>query len=266
MAFKPRQRRKRPMVRKARMAKPSKSLTRAVKQIVKRNVETKTINVPNPAGVANNNNVPYGALSGIQYLVTDVFKMKQGTADDTAIGSPNRIGDRVRGVGFLMDYYFTTASKFSLAGNAYSIPFVKLRISVWRQAFGSPLLTSPLLYDSNFNNTNTSTLQPINWSEGYVKDVLHDKVYIIRANYPGYADQTGQITLPVSNVFHFKKYFKFDKVIDYCDTNTTSPNSTRMPIYITISAEVDDANTGLVPSGTALLYSTGYTRAWFKDG
>jgi hypothetical protein len=165
-----------------------------------------------------------------------------------------------------MDYYFTTAGKYTLAGTAYDIPFVKLRISVWRQAFGSPLLTAPLLFDGNFNNTNTSTLQPINWSEGYVKDMIYDKVHIIRKNYPGYADQTGQVATPLGNVFHFKKYFKFDKIIDYCDTNTTSPNSTRMPIYITISAEVDDSQTGLVPSTTNILWSTGYTRAWFKDG
>lgn len=247
-------------------AKPSKALTRAVTAIVKRNVETKTINVPNPSGLANNNAVSYAALSGLQYLVLDVFKCKQGTADDTAIGSANRIGDRVRGVGFLMDYYFHTAAKYSLAGNAYEIPFVKLRISVWRQAFGSPLLTQPLLYDGNFNNTNTSTLQPVNWSEGYVKDMMYDKVHIIRKNYPGYADQTGQITSTYGNVFHFKKYFKFDKIIDYCDTNTSSPNATRMPIYITISAELDDSNSGVIPSGSVILYSTGYTRAWFKDG
>ena len=252
--------------RRARTAKPSKALTKAVQQIVKRNVETKTINVPNPAGVANNNFVAYGALSGLQYLVLDVFKVKQGTADDTSIGSPNRIGDRVRGVGFLMDYYFQTAAKYTLAGNAYEIPYVKLRISVWRQAFGSPLLTAPLLYDGNFNNANTSTLQPVNWSEGYVKDMIYDKVHIIRKNYPGYADMAGQITSVYGNVLHFKKYFKFDKIIDYCDTNTTSPNSTRMPIYITISAELDDSNSGVIPSGSAILYSTGYTRAWFKDG
>jgi len=252
--------------KKAVASKPSKALTRAVTAIVKRNVETKTINVPNPSGLANNNAVNYLALSGLQYLVTDVFKVKQGTADDTAIGSPNRLGDRVRGVGFLMDYYFTTAAKYTLGSNAYEIPFVKLRISVWRQAFGSPLLTAPLLYDGNFNNTNTSTLQPVNWSEGYVKDMIYDKVHIIRKNYPGYPDQTGQITSGLGNVFHFRKYFKFDKVIDYCDTNTASPNSTRMPIYITISAEVDDSQTGLIPSSSTILWSTGYTRAWFKDG
>lgn len=250
--------------------KVSKSVKKAVKMVLNKNVETKTLNVPNPSGLANNNAVPYGALVGVQYLVTDLFKQTQGTNDSTVIGSSNRVGDKIKSIGFLMDYYFTLAQAFNLATINYLIPYVKLRITVFRTAFGIPPLTSALLYDSNFNNTNTSTLQPINWDEGYVKEVLYDKVHIIRNNLsvPSVAGTTTVNTfapMSIGNVFHFRKYIKYDKYIKYNDNNTSFPNSTDKPIYIAISAEVDDAQTGLVPSGSKILFSTGYTRAWFKD-
>lgn len=247
-------------------SKPSKSLTRAVKQIVKKNIETKTINVENPVvGGVNSIFVPYGALSGVQYMAEDVFSVKQGVTDSSAIGALNRIGDKIRGVGFLMDYYIHTANNYQLNGIFYPVPFVKVRITAWRQAFGVPLLNQALLYDGNFLNTNTSTLQPINWDEGYVKDVLYDKVFIIKNNYFGIVP-TSSFTNPLyGNVLHFKKYIKYDKPIKFADNNSTNPNSTDNPVYVTISAEVDDSNTGLVPSGAKILWTTGYTRAWFKD-
>lgn len=252
--------------RRARKAKPSKSLTRAVKQIVKTNIETKTINVQSATLPGSNNAlIPYGALSGLQYLVEDVFKVAQGVADATAIGSPNRLGDKIRGVGFLMDYYITMPTFYTLSGTAFPIPFVKFRITAWKQAFGSPLLTAPLLYDSNFLVTNTSTLQPINWDEGYVKDILYDKVFIMRNNYVGFTPGASFQQPALANVFHFRKYIKYDKPIKFVDNNTTSPNSTDNPIYVTLSAEVDDSFSGLTPSGTKILFTTGYTRAWFKD-
>ena len=106
---------KRSAPRRARKAKPSKSLTRAVKQIVKTNVETKTINVPSAVTPTTNNaNVPYGALSGLQYLVQDVFKVSQGVTDSTAITASNRLGDKIRAVGFLMDYYIHLPSFYTL--------------------------------------------------------------------------------------------------------------------------------------------------------
>jgi SUMO ligase MMS21 Smc5/6 complex component len=115
--------------------------------------------------------------------------------------------------------------------------------------------------------TATSTLQPINWDEGFVKDVLYDKVFIIRNNLSVQVPGGGTTpNIPQSgNMFHFKKYIKYPHAIKYTDNNTSSPNSTDKPIYVVISAEVDDSNTGLIPSTTNILYSTGYTRAWFKD-
>lgn len=252
--------------RKSKTVKVSKSVKRAVKQVLNRNVETKTINVPNPSGLANNNYVPYGALSGIQYLVTDVFKQPQGTADSTALGSGNRIGDKIKGIGFLMDYYFSIPNFYNVGAASFYVPYVKLRITVFTQAFGVPLLSSSLLYDTNFNNGNTSTLQPINWDEGYVKSVLYDKVHIIRNNLSVQSGGAVGVNIPQSgNLLHFRKYIKYDHYIKYTDNNTVSPNFTDKPIYIAISAEVDDSNMGIVPSGTKILNSTGYTRAWFKD-
>lgn len=245
--------------------KVSKSVKRAVKQALTRTIETKTINCPDPTGVSNSNATPYAALSGIQYLVQDVFKQNQGTANSTLLNSGNRIGDKVKGVGFLMDYYFRIINFYSIGANIFCLPYVKLRIVLFTQAFGSPLLTAPLVFDTNFNNSNTSTLQPINWDEGYVKTVIYDKVHIIRNNLSVIASPTGASTSPLGQVFHFKKYFKYDHNIKYVDNNTLSPNSTDKPIYIAITAELDDSVSGAVPSGQKILYSTGYTRAWFKD-
>lgn len=257
---------RRSAVRRTRKVKPSKSLTRAVKEIVKTNIETKTINVPSAVTPTTNNAlVPYGALSGLQYFVQDVFKVSQGVTDSTAIGSANRLGDKIRGVGFLMDYYITMPSFYTLSGTSYPIPFVKFRITAWKQAYGSPLLNQPLLYDSNFLVTNTSTLQPINWDEGYVKDTLYDKVFIMRNNYVGFVPGSSFQVPALANVFHFKKYIKYDKIIKFVDNSSTSPNSTDNPIYVTLSAEVDESFSGLTPSGTKILFTTGYTRAWFKD-
>lgn len=257
---------RRSAVRRTRKAKPSKALTRAVKQIVKTNIETKTINVPSAVTPTSNNaNIPYGALSGLQYLVQDIFKVSQGVTDSTAITASNRLGDKIRGVGFLMDYYITMPTFYTLAGTSYPIPFVKFRITAWKQAYGSPLLNQPLLYDSNFLVTNTSTLQPINWDEGYVKETLYDKVFIMRNNYVGFTPGASFQVPAICNVFHFKKYIKYDKIIKFVDNSSTSPNSTDNPIYVTLSAEVDEAFSGLTPSGTKILFTTGYTRAWFKD-
>lgn len=264
MPYFPRNRRLRRRRLMKQTRKVSKPLARAVKSVIARQVETKTINCPNPSGLANSNYVPYGALSGVQYLVTDVFKQPQGTADSSVIGSGNRVGDKIKAIGFLMDYYFSIPTLYTITASFY-VPYVKLRITVFTQAFGSPLLSAPLIYDTNFNNGNTSTLQPINWNEGYVKNVLYDKVHIIRNNLSPLSTNTAVNPAVSGNMLHFRKYIKYDHNVKYVDNNTTSPNSTDKPIYIAISAEVDDSNTGLVPSGTKILFSTGYTRAWFKD-
>lgn len=260
MAFIPKKKHK---SRKSKAGKPSKNLRKAVKTIMNKTVETKTINVPTSSSTtANTVSLNYLSGVGLQYLVQDVFKVPQGVNDSTAILSNNRIGDKIKGIGFLMDYYIHTYTLFNLV-TTFQIPFVKIRISVWKQAFGSPLLTAPLLYDTNFLLSNTSTLQPINWDEGYVKDVIYDKVFVIKNQLYGLSSG-GPSAFPLNSVFHFKKYIKYDHSIKYVDNNTLSPTSTATPIYITMSAEVDDANT-FVPSSTKILNTTGYTRAWFKD-
>lgn len=250
--------------RKSRTAQPSKNLRKAVNTIISKAVETKTINCPQiSGGTTNTNALIYPSGSGLQYLCQDVFRVPQGVNDSTTLGSLNRIGDKIKGVGFLCDYYIHSYATYAVGGAQYQIPYVKVRMTIWKQAFGTPLLTAPLLYDTNFNQVNTSTLQPINWDEGYVKDVLFDKVFIIKANYQQ-VDPSTLGVYPLPQVFHFKKYFKYDQFIKFADNNTTSPNSTDKPIYISMSAEVDEANV-FVPSGVRLLNTTGYTRAWFKD-
>lgn len=267
MAFYPRKKRGTRKGR-ARSVKVSKPVRAAVKQIMKKQMETKTINCPSVSGGTTNSvYVPYGALSGVQYLCQDVFRCPQGVNDSTSIGSPNRIGDKVTAIGFLMDYYFSIPNFYSIASTSFFVPYVKLRITVFQQAFGTPLLSTSLLYDNNFLPTNTTTLQPINWDEGYVKKVLYDKVVVIRNNLGVQAAGSGTLPgiPPSGNMLHFKKYIKFPHAIKYTDNNSSSPDSTTMPIYIAIAAEVDDSNTGLIPSGTKIVFSTGYTRAWFKD-
>lgn len=250
--------------RKSYKKKPMlKTIKAEVKQQLKAVVETKTINVPMNVGTTNTNGLVYPSGSGLQYLVQDVFRCPQGTQDSTAIGATNRVGDKIKGIGFLMDYYIHGYNTYGVGGNQYQIPYIKVRIVVWKQAFGTPLLSAPLLFDTNFNTANTATLQPINWDEGYVKDVLYDKIHIIKSNY-AQVDASTLAQYPITNVFHFKKYFKYDHPIKFADNNTISPNSTNAPLYIAMTAEVDEGNT-FVPSGARLLNTTGYTRAWFKD-
>lgn len=257
--------RKRPMRRRA-TKKVSKPLRRAIKQVVKSQAETKVINVPTTGSlVVNTVNLPYPALSGIQYLASDIFAVPQGTQNDTGIGSLNRIGDKINALGFQMNYYFSTAAIYSLASAVYMIPYIKLRVTVFEAKYGVPAPSTPLTYDGNYLSTNTSTLQPINYDAGFVRKVLHDRVYIIRnQNAPQQNGGTLPI-LPTNNVFHFQKYFKYNKLVSSVDNPNPSGTATKNPIYIAIAAELDDAQTGIVPSGTKILFTTGYTRCWFKD-
>ena len=92
---------RKPVARKGKV-QVSKNVKRAVKQVLNKQVETKTINCPQaPGGSQNSNNTTYGALSGIQYMVQDVFRQPQGVSDGTTLGSANRIDDKIKGVGFL---------------------------------------------------------------------------------------------------------------------------------------------------------------------
>lgn len=243
-----------------------KTIKSVVKQVLQKEIETKTINVPDPVGVTSNTvNRLYLQGSGLQYLALDIFKVSQGVQDSTLIGGVNRIGDRVRGVGILMDYFFHTRSNFSVGAFTYHIPFVKLRVTVFQQAYSVSLPTITTLYDANFLAGAGATLRPIDYDEGTVRNTLYDKVFIIRNPAADPLSTNPNAVVPVSNVMQFKKYIKYDKFIKYMDSNTLNPDGTANPIYLTINAEVDDSLSGLVPSGTTLLYMTGRTQAWFKD-
>lgn len=256
-------------VKKAPIVVASVAVVKAeVKKQTNKKLETKTINVPDAdsLGLTNTVNREYNTRQGIQLLAGDIFQVRKGVDDDSTLLATNRIGDRIQGIGFVCDYYFTTKSVYALSTLTYFIPFVKLRIVVWRQAQSTGALTQALLCDENFLNANTSTLQPINWDEGFIKDVLYDKVHIIRNSQFTSFTQSGCVPsaqLPMSNVFHFKKYFKFDHPIKFFD-NQSTPNNTDKPINLAIFAELDDA-TSVIPTNSTILYTTGYTRAWFKD-
>jgi len=254
---------------KARISKP---LRKAIKQVIKTQVETKTINVTDPdSGLIRKNtiNKAYQSASGLQYLAQDIFKVEQGVADGTALGSLNRIGDKTRGVGFKMNYYFHPATKYNFQSLKLLIPYIKLRIIVFRQAFGQPIPTYGTLYNTDFCSVATYTLQPVDFHEGYVKDVLYDRVHILRPHQSYSLDSVSDPNThqAESNVFHFQKYIKFDYPIKYMDDQVTNPNGTDKPVHIAISAEIDESwsQGGFPPSGTTLLYTTGYTQAWFKD-
>ena len=251
--------------KKPKVSKNMKAeIVAAVKDVNKKEIETKTINCVDAASTTTNTvGRVYPSASGLQILVADVFSVPQGVADSTAIGALNRIGDKIRGVGFYMDYYIHGYNTYGVGGNQYQIPYIKVRITIWKQAFGIPVLTAPLLYDTNFLTGATSTIQPLNWDKGYIKDLIYDKVHIIQSNY-AQVDASTLAAYPLTNVYHFKKYFKYDHPIKFTDNNSATPNSTNMPIYISMSAEVDEGNV-FVPSGARLLNTTGYTRAWFKD-
>lgn len=264
MPFRPRKQYKRKMLRTRAKPKVSQPLRRAIKQVVKSQQETKTINVPTSGStVVNTANLQYTALSGIQYLAQDIFAVPQGVQDDTGIAAPNRIGDKITAMGFRMNYYFTTVNFYSVAG-LLVLPYIKLRVTVFEGKYGAPPPSTPLLYDANFLSGETSTLQPINYDAGYCRKLLHDKVYIIR-NMNAPVSNTVYQPLKIANVFHFNKKIKYNKVVSSVDNPNPSGQATKNPIYICIAAEVDDAVTGLVPSGTPILFTTGYTQCWFKD-
>lgn len=257
---------------KSRARKVSKPLRAAIKQVVKAQIETKSINCPDPtSGLLPTNTVNrvYNSFNGPQYLVQDVFRCPQGVADSTILGSPNRIGDKVKALGFKMNYFFHTANGFTLAGNKYHIPFVKLRIIVFTTAYGIPVLTMPLLFDNNFLNVETHTMQPVNRDEGYVKTVLYDKVFLINNHSDFSVDNVSDPNqqLIYGSCFHFQKYIKFNHSLKYMDNNSTDPTGTDKPIYIAILAECDDSYSGgsIPPTDTPLVYTTGYTQAFFKD-
>lgn len=253
----------------AKKPRVSKQLKAAITSVVAKKVETKTINCPDPtSGLLPKNTVNriYNAASGNMYLVNDVFRCPQGTADSTILGSPNRVGDKVQGLGFMMNYYFHTYNLYTL-GNIFQIPWIKLRVCVIKTAFGFNPLAYSTVFDTNFVQASTYTLQPVDKDEGYVKEVLYDDTIIIR-NQASTSDAVSKPNdqLIFNNVFHFKKYIKYDRPIKYMDNNNTDPTGTNYPIHILVTAEIDDSFVGgIPPSDTPIMRVTGYTQAWFKD-
>lgn len=267
-AYKPR---RRAPARRTRPAKLTQPMRKAIKQVVKGQIETKTINVVDPnSGMlpANTVSKAYGAASGLQYLAQDVFKVLKGVEDSTSLTAQNRIGDKIRASGFLMNYYFHNSNTYTIGGNTYTIPFVKLRIIVFTTAFGVTPPTYALAYNGDFLGANTYTLQPVATHEGYIKSVLMDKTIILRNQnqFATTSSSSPNQQLVHGGVYHFKKYIKYDHPVKYMDENGSSPNNTQNQVHIAISAEIDDSWIGgIPPSGTNILYSTGYTQAWFKD-
>lgn len=254
------------------ITKVSAPLKRAIQRVINRNVETKTINCPDAdTGLIPTNTVNkmYANASGVQYLVSDVYRQNLGTADSTLIraSNGNRIGDAVQALGFRMNYYFHTKNIFTLAGQNIQMPFVKLRLIVFTTRDNGTPLQYSLLYDTNFLDVATTTLHPVNRDEGYVKKVLYDKVFVINNN-SDFATQAGSnpnTAALYGSCLHVDQYIKYPHKIKYIDNNSQNIVGTAEPIYIAITAEVDYSLSGFPPSDTPLVYTTGYTQAWFKD-
>jgi len=258
--------RKRRTTRRKTTAKPSNKMVKAIKAVVKGQIETKTINVPDPvAGNQNTINRLYLQGSGLQFLVVDAFKVGQGVSNDTSVGSLNRIGDKTKAVGMLMDYFFHTRSYYSIGGNSYHIPFIKIRVTAFQQAFNINPPSVAQLYDVNMTSGGGASLRPIDYDDGSVRKVLYDKVFLIQNKPADPLSATPNTAQPMNSVIRFRKYLKHDKIQKYMDSNSVNPNGTANPIYVSVYAEVDDSFPGLVPSGTTLLYMTGRTQCWFKD-
>jgi hypothetical protein len=102
-------------------------------------------------------------------------------------------------------------------------------------------------------------LQPVDFHEGYVKEVLYDKVHILRPAQQYSVDNVSWPTTQqaMSNVFHFQKYIKYDRSMKYMDDQFQNPTGTDKPIHIAISAEIDESWSagGFPPSGTTLVYT-----------
>uniref|UniRef100_UPI0040487EF5 hypothetical protein n=1 Tax=Flavobacterium sp. TaxID=239 RepID=UPI0040487EF5 len=112
-------------------------------------------------------------------------------------------------------------------------------------------------------------MQPVNRDEGYVKTVLYDKTMLINNHSDFAVDNVSDPNqqLIYGSCYHFEKYIKFNHSIKYMDNNSTDPTGTDKPIYIAILAECDDSYSGgsIPPTSTPLVYTTGYTQAFFKD-
>ena len=250
---------------KKRMPRKAKAQVTAMKKVAKsviaKALETKTINCIGSNFVGGSAGT-YFAQSGLFYLAQDVFKCPQGVLNTTALGGQNRIGDKTRAIGFKLSYDFLIPSNYSVGTSVITLGFVKLRVVVWTQRFGVPIITYPLLFDANFMALGTYTQQPINWGEGFVKSVLMDESYIIR---PGTRTINPASQLPWSNVFQLRKYIPYDKIIKYADNNSSNPDGTDIPIYVAFTAEYDTPST-VTPSTVMLTNVQGFTQAWYKDG
>lgn len=249
--------------------KSSKMFSKAVKQEIKaisyKTQETKSINVPDATTpLTNTVGLIYPSASGIQYLVFDAFKCNRGTDDGTQIGAANRVGDSVYALGLQMKYTFMSFVNI-VNPLLTTLPFVRLRIILFvANSSVAPPPGTALLLDSNYVGTGSftsSTMQPINYRGGMVKRVLYDKVKILRA-----ANQTINAAPPIpyeqSQVYNFDKYIKLKHKVKY---TSLAGEPTDEPINLCIIAEVDNTSANIA-SGSRLIRTVGYCRAFFKDG
>jgi len=245
-------------------AKFSKAVRSEIKQIAYKTQETKSINVPDATNPASNTvALTYPSASGLQYLVLDAYKCPRGTDDSTVLGAANRVGDSVYALGIQMKYTFMMNTTY-VNPLLTTIPFVRLRIIAFQanSSIAPPPGTFTLL-DANFLGTSAftnSTMQPINYNAGFVKRILYDKVKILRA-----ANNSNAAAPPVlylqSQVYNFDKYLKLKQKIKYL-SSTGEP--TEEPIHVCIIAETDNTSTQMA-SGSRLVLTSGYSRAYFKD-
>jgi len=251
--------RKRPGKRAARARAAKMPLNKRIKAVAKQvfntRVETKTWNPP-----SGNITAYYGAQSGLTLLCADVFAMPQGVQNSTATSAVNRIGDKVRAIGFKMCYDFSLPTTYSVGTSIISLGYCKFRILAFTIAPNVPVPAYPLVYDVNFTPGSTYTNQPIAWGEGYVKKVVYDKTFCLKAQQNS---NVGAGQIPWNNVMQFRKYVKFDRILKYMDESPT-PDQSSQRVFIALTAEYDTPST-VTPSGTKILHINGYTQAWFKD-
>jgi len=153
-----------------RKPKVSKNLTRAIKQVVKKSVETKIINVPDSAslGLTNTKNRVYGALSGLQYLAFDIFKVNQGVNDATTLGSGNRIGDKIRPM------------YLQFKGQMYGGNSHVLRVIVFRW-HPTTTPTGAQILDNTYVSTFRAPFAPYEESSKDMYTILKDKYFTLSA-------------------------------------------------------------------------------------
>lgn len=253
-----------------------KTVKEEVKAYDSKKIETKVINVPFGAPASGvpikNIDIKYNTL---MYIAEDIFSLAKGTDNTSKLAATNRIGDQVNGKGFKVDIVFTIPNYIQAGSTplAYFTPEMTLRIMIFRTAFGFPQLSYTQLFDTNYGNSAAffTQTQPVNWDEGYIKEVLYDKCKKLKNNYsyPMSVAGSGDPLLPYNGMtYRFTKYFKIDKMIKYMDNQTTVANQNRTDkqYHMVIWTEQYNASQNpAIADGTIIGNFTGQIQAWFKD-